>query len=176
MMRKTRWSLVVRACALVGAALLLFADAGAAQGGQGRGRAPGGPGPALLRDSLPAGGPIELLLARRDSLQLTAAQVRELDRLGAELQRQNAPHVERMLELRRELQPLVGMHPRDMSEAQRAQFQRRAAHARPLMERVQENNRRAMERVSEVLTPEQKQRVRTWLQGEGMLGRGRGGP
>jgi len=161
-------------------ALLVLADAGAAQGrgqGQGRGRGPGGQGPggqgpALLRDTLPGRGPIELLLAQRDSLGLTSSQVKQLQQLDTELQQQNAPLVRGMLELRREVQPLVGMHPRDMTPAQREQFAKQAARARPIMQQVQENNRRAMARVSELLTPEQKRRLRERLQGGRMLGTG----
>jgi len=156
-------------------ALLALADTGAAQaGGQGRGRGtgqgqgPGGQGPAFLRDSLPGRGPIELLLVQRDSLALTAAQVKQLEQLDAELQQQNAPLVQSMLELRHQVQSLIGMHPRDMTPAQRQQFAQQAERARPIMQQLQDNNRRAMERVSELLTPEQKRRLRLRLQ-EGRL-------
>jgi hypothetical protein len=162
-----------RVVALVAIALLVLADSGAAQrGGQRQGRGPGrdGGGPALLRDSLPGRGPIELLLAGRDSLGLTRSQLTQLERINAELQEQNAPHVRSMLELRRELQPLIGMHPRDMSPAQRAQFQKQAGRARPIMQQMHESNRRAMERVSELLTSEQKRRVREWLEGSRVAG------
>ena len=159
-------------------ALAVLADAGAAQArgqGMGRGRGPGGQGaggqgPALLRDTLPGRGPIELLLAQRDSLGLSAGQVAQLQHLDAELQERNAPLVRTLLELRREVQPLVGLHPRDMTPAQRQQFASRAARARPVMQQVQDNNRRAMEQVSELLTPEQKRRVRERLRGPGAAG------
>ena len=155
-------------------ASLVLAGTAAAQGqgqGQGRGRGPGGAGPSLLRDTLPGRGPIELLLARRDSIPLTPDQVRALEQLDRSLQQQNAPHVRALVELRREIQPLIGMHPRDMTTDQRAQFAKQAERARPLMAQVQQNNQRAMERVGELLTPEQKQRLRGWLQGPR-----RGGP
>ena len=174
---------LLRACVPVVVALLVLVDGVAAQGrGQGRGRGPGGQGPALLRDTLPGRGPIGLLLTRRDSLRLTAPQVKQLQQLDSVLQQQNSALVRDMLELRREVQPLVGLHPRDMTPAQREQFAQQAARARPIMQRVQENNRRAMERVSELLTPEQKRRLREWLQsGRGMArgmgrGMGMGGP
>lgn len=167
-MRRTSFVLVALLLALA-----TLADAGSAQGRgqeQGRGRGPGGQGPALLRDSLPGRGPIELLLAQRDSLALTPAQVARLQELDAALQEQNAPLVRGMLELRREVQPLVGMHPRDMTAAQRAQFARQAERARPLMQQLQENNRRAMERVSELLTVGQRRRLRESLRGPGPVG------
>lgn len=165
-----RWARGIALSALV---LLVVADTGLAQGGgqrRGMGARPGtGGGPALLRDSLPVRGPIELLLARRDSLALTRAQVAQLEQLDAELRRENAPHVRNMLELRREVRPLIGVHPRDMTPAQREQFQKQAERARPIMQQVHENNRRAMERVSELLNTEQKRRVREWLQGSRLL-------
>ena len=165
-----RWARGIALSALV---LLVVADTGLAQGGGQRrsmGSRPGtGGGPALLRDSLPVRGPIELLLARRDSLALTRAQVAQLEQLDAELRRENAPHVRNMLELRREVRPLIGVHPRDMTPAQREQFQKQAERARPIMQQVHENNRRAMERVSELLNTEQKRRVREWLQGSRLL-------
>jgi len=173
----SRWGHALRACAVATLALLLLAGGTTAQGqgqgqGQGRGRGPGpgGQGPALLRDTLPGRGPIELLLARRDSLDLSAAQVTRLQQLDAALQEQNGPLVRSMLELRREVQSLVGLHPRDMSPAQRALFAKQAQRARPIMQQVQENNRRAMERVSELLTPDQKRQVREWLQNSRPLG------
>ena len=160
-----RWARGIALSALI---LVVVADTGFAQGGgqrRGMGARPGsGGGPALLRDSLPVRGPIELLLAQRDSLALTRAQVAQLEQIDAELRRQNAAHVRSMLELRREVRPLIGMHPRDMTAAQRAQFQKQAQRARPIMQQVHENNRRAMERVSELLNTEQKRRVREWLQ------------
>jgi Spy/CpxP family protein refolding chaperone len=172
---------LLRACVPAVVALLVLVDGVPAQGrGQGRGRGPGGQGPALLRDTLPGRGPIGLLLARRDSLGLTAPQVKQLQQLDSVLQQQNSALVRDMLELRREVQPRL--HPRDMTPAQREQFAQQAARARPIMQRVQENNRRAMERVSELLTPEQKRRLREWLQsGRGMArgmgrGMGMGGP
>jgi hypothetical protein len=164
--------------AVISLGLLVLAEPGAAQGrGLGQGRGPGGQGqggqgPALLRDSLPGRGPIELLLAQRDSLALTAAQVKQLQQLDSALQQQNAPLVRGMLELRRQVQPLIGLHPRNMTAAQREQFAKQATRARPIMQQVQENNRRAMERVSELLTPDQKRRLRERLQGGRMLGSG----
>ncbi|NJD09045.1 MAG: hypothetical protein FIB01_00920 [Gemmatimonadetes bacterium] len=166
---------------LVTLALAVLADAGVAQGrGQGQGLGPGGrgmggQGPALLRDSLPGRGPIQLLLAQRDSVALTPAQVKQLQQLDSELQQQNAPLVQSMLELRRELQPLIGMRPRDMTAAQREQFAKQAARARPIMQQVQENNRRAMERVSTLLTAAQKRWVRDRLQAGRPMGPGRQG-
>lgn len=161
--------------ALVAAGLVLALASPA----MGQGRGPGGgrgAGPALLRDSLPQGGPIDLLLVRRDTFGLTAAQVRRLETVQAELRRQNAPLIRDLLELRREVQPLIGKHPRTMSGAERAQFAQHAARARPLLQQVRENNVRAMARVGGVLTPAQKAQVRGWLQGSGLLDREGAGP
>lgn len=169
MTKGTRLNRLLQLGGLFAVALLVLVDGAAAQGGrgpgQGRGLGPGGQGPALLRDSLPGAGPIQLLLAQRDSMQLTAAQVTQLRQMDEALRQQNAPLVRTMLELRREVQDLVGIHPRNMTAAQREQFVRQAARARPIMEQVQQNNRRAMERVSELLTAEQKRRLRGLVAG-----------
>lgn len=174
MLKIRQWRYALHSVAVAALAILMIAGTASAQGGgRGQGRRFGGGGaggPAILRDSIPARGPIDLLLARRDSLALNDEQVSQLQRIGAELQQLNAPHVRSMLELRRELQPLIGTHPRDMTSEQRARFQKQAERARPVMEQVHENNRRAMERVSKLLSPEQKRRVREWLQGSRMMG------
>lgn len=158
---------------LITALLLAFAGPAAGQGrGPGGGR---GAGPALLRDSLPQAGPIDLLLARRDTFGLTAAQVRRLETVQAELRAQNAPLIHDLIALRREVQPLIGRHPRDLSSSERELFARHAARARPLLQQVQQNNVRAMARVSDVLTPTQKREVRVWLEGSGLLEQGQPG-
>jgi hypothetical protein len=118
----------------------------------------------MLEDSLSGPGPIELLLGRRDALGLSEAQVRDLEDIAASLRRQNAPLIRELLERRRQLQPLIGMRPRDMAPAQRALFARHAERARPIIQQVQRNNARAMNRVGQVLTVPQKQQLRTWLQ------------
>jgi hypothetical protein len=158
----------IRIVAALAVALLVIANGAAAQG-RGRGAQGAGPGrqggPALLRDSLPQRGPIELLLARRDSLGFTAAQVAELQRLNAALQKQNEPLVRGVVAVRRELQPFIGMHPRDMTPTQRVEFRKQAERARPLLQQIHDNNRRAMESVGQLLSAQQKRRMRMWLEG-----------
>jgi hypothetical protein len=160
------------AAALAGTLLAATAGAAAAQArGQGAGQGPGqrGQGPALLLDSLPDAGPIELLLARADSLHLSPPQVRALQQIAAALRQRNAPLVARLVETRRELQPLIGLHPREMTPAQRQHFAQHAGRARPVMQQVRRNNVQAMARVGAVLTPEQKVQVRIWLLESGMV-------
>lgn len=175
--RRAMQCLRTAAVCLLSAAL--FTGAAAAQGrGQGPppGRGPGSmqppataPGPALLRAELPERGPIDLLLERRDSLRLEDAQVRQLEAIAAALQARNRPVVTALIQRRRAIQPLLGMHPRDMTPQQRAQFSRVAAGARPLLDQLQRNNLGAMERVGRVLSAEQKRLVRQWLVETGMV-------
>jgi hypothetical protein len=179
----------LRALALATLALVVVTASVSAQArgpvqgaGQGRGPGPGagqdargGVVPPFLRDSLPGAGPIGLLLDRRDSLGLSEAQVRALQDIAATLHQQNAPLIEALLESRRQLQPLLGMRPRDMAPAQRAHFARHAERARPVMQQVQRNNARAMNRVGQVLTAPQKRQLRLWLQ-QGEVPGARPGP
>jgi hypothetical protein len=143
--------------------------------GSGQGRSPGagagvrGAGPMLLRDSIPDQGPIELLLVRSDTFQLSASQILSLQNLATRLAEQNAPLIQGLLEVRREIQPLMGTRPRDMTPEQRALFARQATRARPLMQQIHRNNVSAMARVSELLTPPQKRNVRRWLNESGLL-------
>jgi hypothetical protein len=181
---KASWQGSIRSCGAAALAVLLIAGTVSAQArgpgqGPGQGAGPdrppgpgagpfagagrGGPG-AMLEDSLSGPGPIELLLGRRDALGLSEAQVRDLERIAASLRRQNAPLIRELLERRRQLQPLIGMRPRDMAPAQRALIARHAERARPIIQQVQRNNARAMNRVGQVLTVPQKQQLRTWLQ------------
>jgi hypothetical protein len=123
-MRRLPGVLLVAALVGVGAAGAAAARPRAAAPGVG----PRGQGPALLLDSLPDQGPIELLLARRDSLQLSPSQVDALERIAAALRQRNAPLIRQLMVTRRELQPLIGMHPRDMTPAQRQHFMPRTPH------------------------------------------------
>jgi hypothetical protein len=167
------WRGSIRAgCAAALAVLLVAASASAQARGpaQGAGRGPGpgarggAAGPALLQDSLRGPGPIELLLGRRADLHLTEAQVSELERIAVWLRNQNAPLLDALLDSRRQMRPLIGMHPRDMAPAQRALFARQAERARPLIQQLQRNNARAMNRVGQVLTGPQRRQLRLWLQ------------
>jgi hypothetical protein len=160
------------AAALAATLLAATADAAAAQASRQRtDQGPGqrGPGPAILLDSLPDAGPVELLLARADSLHLSPAQVRALQQIAAALRQRNAPLVAQLLDTRRELQPLIGLHPREMTPAQRQHFAQHAGRARPVMQQVRRNNVQAMARIGAVLTPEQKVQVRIWLLESGMV-------
>jgi hypothetical protein len=167
----SRWPGLVRRLALVG--LLSLAGAGglAAQGaGWGRGAGGAGPGAGFLRDSLSATGPVELLLAHSDSIGLSQEQVRTLETIAGRLREENAPLIQALLDARAELQPLIGRHPRQMSQAERAELARQSERARPLMHEINRNTARAMVRVGAVLTAEQRRQVRQWLERSGVAG------
>lgn len=177
------------------AALLASPVAAAAQDGpppphgehgqQQRGRR----GPGLGREGR---GPIDGILAQREQLRLTDAQVTRLQAIQRDLQQKNAP-------LQQQLQSLFprpegGQRPpRDSARSgerrergerpqltaeQRQQMQQRREQARPVMERLQANGREAMEAARGVLTQAQKDQLRAQMEqrrerrgGEGREGR-----
>ncbi len=175
----------VRLCQLALIALLVPGSALA----QGPG-APGGsgpPGPRLLRDTLPPGDPIAILLDRRAELKLTADQVTHLGDIQRRLHTANDTLVARLVTIRHGVPGGGRVHPRDMSPAQRGEFRHAVQEAHPLMQAIARNNVAAMAEVGGVLTEEQKAVVRTWLphsagapggripHGRGMGPRGGGG-
>ncbi|HEU0012204.1 MAG TPA: hypothetical protein VFQ45_00900 [Longimicrobium sp.] len=91
----------------------------------------------------PGAPPVYGLIGARERLALTSAQVTALDSIGAAVERENR-------ELRRQLEDR-GFRPG--SRPTQAQMEA----ARPVLERMQENNRRAMEAVGELLSQEQRQ-------------------
>ncbi len=137
---------------------------GPADAGQGRGGARDVAGSARGLDSIPEPGPIELLLALSDSLGLTPHQVRELEALNAELDRRNAELVAQLMEIRREVQELDSSPPRRMRARRGQVLEVHTQRAMPLVQRIQANNCAAMERVGRILTPDQRDWLRTWLQ------------
>lgn len=107
--------------------------------------------------------PVEMLLRRRAELELSDDQVARLQAIDQRMEERNRPHVQKLVAMRRALPAeLRGSH-REMTDAQKAEFRERMKEARPLMEQIHESNRSAMREVGEVLTADQKSRVRTIL-------------
>lgn len=102
-------------------------------------------------------GPIGVLLELRTELGLTASQVAQLERIDADMDRENQPFVARLSEIRPRIRSLG---PRDRHTAdQRALYESYMAEARPLMRQIQKNNHAAMKTVGDVLTQPQKDRM-----------------
>jgi hypothetical protein len=104
-------------------------------------------------------GPVETLLEYRAQLNLTAQQVTRLEGIGREMAEANLPLASRLMEIRRAFRSRSFGPPDQMTPEERARFDAYLAEARPLMERIEGNNREAMRRVSDVLTQEQKEIV-----------------
>lgn len=105
-------------------------------------------------------GPVEVLLRHRDQLGLTDAQVARLQALDARMEERNRPLVERLLEMRRAHRGERRDRERPLTEEERREMRRRKEQARPLMREIRQNNREAMSQVGEILTEEQKTRLR----------------
>ncbi len=139
-------------------------------------------GPRFLTDTLPAGDPIEILLARSAELRLSSEQAARLKAIQQDLHAANEPLVQQLVAIRHEVRARGDVHPRDMTPEQRTAFRAAVQRARPLMQTIGRNNVQAMEQVGDALTAEQKALVRGWLgeqptPGAGMqYRRGRNGP
>jgi hypothetical protein len=106
---------------------------------------------------------VEKLIRHRADLQLSTEQVARLQEIDARMRERNRPYVQKLLELRHGSHFDPHVRREEMTPQQRAEFDRRVAEVRPLLERIRENNRAAMKEVGSVLTPEQKTRLRDLL-------------
>ena len=123
---------------------------------------PGPPPPRAHGEHWSGHGPIERLLAERDSLGLNDAQVLRLEAIRARVERENAPLVRRVMEIRRRVKARWVPRPQRTPE-QQAAFQATMREARPLIQKIHQNNRAAMVEVGVVLTPAQKERLRAMI-------------
>jgi Spy/CpxP family protein refolding chaperone len=120
--------------------------------------------------------PVARLLEKRAELGLTDRQVTQITAIQAELDRQNQPLMRQMQAFRG-----PGRDGQRPSEADREAMRQRREQARPVMERMRQNNQAAMERVQALLTAGQKEKVRATLrdgrgEGRGHRGGGENGP
>lgn len=104
--------------------------------------------------------PLELLLEHRDTLELTPEQLAQLDLIRDRLRRQNEPLVGRMLTMRQQWQRERLAAQQGGAARETPQLRRLRARAQPVHDRIQQNNRAAMQAVNRMLTPEQRQRLR----------------
>jgi hypothetical protein len=158
--------------ALVGAPLSLHAQQSSApaQGREAHGQhARGGRGAGQQG---PRQSPIQRLIASRQQLSLTDAQVQRLQGIEQGLQSRNQPIMERMRAMRQQAVPGLeqyrGQRDRSGAQGQRPQLteQQRAAlkqsreQMRPLMKQMRDNNKAAMEQVKSILTSTQKEQLK----------------
>ena len=134
---------------------------------------------------LPAS-PLELLLEQRGPLELTSGQVSDLERIREQLASTNDPLVQRMMNLRSQWQQERraarngrAKAPERAQEPAPARLERIRVQAERIRERIQQNNRDAMQRVNRMLTPPQRKQLRTIVQERRQQNpgrRARGGP
>jgi Spy/CpxP family protein refolding chaperone len=110
---------------------------------------------------IPDSGPVHMLLEFKDELKLTPAQIQQLGRIDAEMERANQPLVHQLGQIRRKIRELGPLE--KLEGERRARFDTYLAEARPLMDRIQENNWAAMQKVGDVLTGQQKERVARYI-------------
>jgi Spy/CpxP family protein refolding chaperone len=125
-------------------------------------------------------GGIQALIARRDQLHLTAAQVSRLQSIQQRLESQDRPLQDRMRALfqqsglpdfraRRAERGARGQQGQraqrpQLTEQQRQALRRLREQAKPIREQMRQNHQAALREVQAVLTPAQKQQVQQWRQ------------
>lgn len=108
-------------------------------------------------------GPIPELLRHRAELGLNAEQAKALREIDRKMEVQNRPFVEKLLRIRRGMHVRPGVKPSEMTAEERKEFEGRMAEARPLWEKIRENNHAAMREVGDVLNSEQKTQLKELL-------------
>lgn len=116
--------------------------------------------------------PVTRVLAQKDSLKLTAEQVKQLQPLEAKLQKQNEPLYKQVQAKRAEFQPQSG----PPTDEQRAQRRQAMEELRPVMEQIRKNDQETMDAVFKLLTPDQQQSVRAMMRRGPRGGMGPAGP
>ncbi|HUG42366.1 MAG TPA: hypothetical protein VMM12_18015 [Longimicrobiales bacterium] len=131
------------------ALLAMPATAQGRRGGAGPDGRPGWDGPGSM-----ARNPVTMLLERREALELTADQVRQLETIQARVEQENAPRIARLREA-------LGDRPaRDLTAEERAQLRDRMGELQPVRDELRETNRAAMAEARDLLTPEQATALR----------------
>lgn len=187
----TRYFLMAALVAAPVAAAAQTTPPPAAQGEQAReghrGHARGQHGPGM-------GGPVQRMLAQRERLNLTDAQVQRLEGIQRDLQARNEPLVQQLRaafperaegarrgerrarpdSAQRAERRERGERPR-MTEAQRQQMQARRAQVQPVMQQLRQNTQAAFTQARAVLTAEQQAQVNQWMEHRGERGERREG-
>lgn len=113
-------------------------------------------------------GPVETLLGLRSDLDLSTDQVARLTEIDADLDRQNRPFVEQMMQIRRQIR---GLGPRsEFDRDRRVRYESLRAEAGTVLRQIEVNNRAAMKQVGSILSDSQKQHLRQLLRQRGSNG------
>jgi Spy/CpxP family protein refolding chaperone len=133
----------------------------------------------------PGGSPVARLLAQRQRLSLTDAQVQRLQAIDRGLQARNAPLQQQLAALfpERADRPQGDRAQRgdrargerraerpQLTEAQRQQMQQRRAQAEPIMQQLRQNGDSALAQARTVLTAQQQAQVQQMLERRGDRG------
>ncbi len=113
-------------------------------------------------DAAPAS-PLDLLLERRSALELTSVQVGDLEQIRDRLASTNDPLVQQMMTLRSQWQQARRAARNGRAQAPE-RIERIRLQAERIRERIQQNNRDAMQRVNRMLTPPQRRQLRSIVQ------------
>jgi hypothetical protein len=143
-----------------------------------------------------AGSPVRRMIAQRERLNLTHAQVQRLEAIDRDLQARNTPLHQQLASIfperaqRREGAAAPGerrVRPDSTrraerrqdrpqrTEAQRQQMQQRRAQAQPVMQQLRQNAEAALTQARSVLTAEQQAQVNGWRERRGDRREGRRG-
>jgi hypothetical protein len=123
--------------------------------------------PSFAQDSRGSRGeddPVEVLLDIRRELDLTETQVAALRRIQRELEATNRPLVREIMAIQRQVRSSFVVLHTDSGGPGRTPSASELAAARVPLEKIQQNNLAAMERVNALLTSDQKRRAETLLQ------------
>jgi hypothetical protein len=105
-------------------------------------------------------GVVERLVARRQELGLSDAQVTQLRAIEQQLQAKNQGIEAQLRGFRPDSAARATLRARQLTEAERNALRARREQARPLVQQMMENRRQAVEQARQVLTAEQQQKVR----------------
>lgn len=145
------------------------------------------------------GSPVQRMLAQRERLKLTDAQVQRLEAIDRDLQSRNAPLHQQLATIfperaargprpegarpqgERRARPDSAQRAErrrerpQLTEAQREQMRQRREQARPVMEQLRQSSEAALTQARSVLTAEQQQMVRERMERRSGRGEGRRG-
>lgn len=126
-----------------------------AQPGPPQGDRRGPPNPFDMRP-----GPVERLLRDRAVIGLTDDQVARLQDIDRRMEQKNHPLVMQLLQIRRQLPPPKPGGPRAFTVEERQAWEAQMRVARPIFDQIQSNNMAAMHEVGDLLTDQQKARIK----------------
>jgi hypothetical protein len=123
-------------------------------------QSPQHPGSESGRQARSHEGPVQRLLVQRTALGLSADQVTRLEAIDRQMDETNRPLIQQLMQIRRQLPNRRG---REFTAEQRQTYRPQLQAADSLLRKIEENNMIGMRQVGQILTPDQKARVRVLL-------------